>query len=61
MSNLGEEQWKAVRRVTGYLKGKNLHGHVMRRPKDLKAVLYYDAGCATDKDQHRSMSGMIGT
>ena len=60
MSNPGEDQWKAMRRVVGYLKGKNLHGHVMRRPKDLKAVLYCDASYATDKDQRRSVSGTLG-
>ena len=60
MSNPGEEQWKAMTRVVGYLKGKNLHGNVMGRPKDRKAVLYCDASYATDKDQCRSVSGMIG-
>ena len=33
----------------------------MRRPKDKKAVLHCDASYATDKDQCRSVSGMIGT
>ena len=61
MSNPGEEQWKAMRRVVGYLKGKIRHGHVMRRPKDLKAGLYCDSSYATDKDQRRSTRGMIGT
>ena len=33
----------------------------MARPKDLKAVLHCDASYATDKDQCRSVSGMIGS
>ena len=34
---------------------------MVRRHEDLKAVLYCDASYATDKDQCRSVSGMIGT
>ena len=41
--------------------GQNLHGHVMRMPKDLKVVLYCDASYSMDKDQRRSVSSMIDT
>ena len=61
MSNPGEEQWKAMGRVVGYLKGKKLHGHIMRRPRELQAVQYCDASYATDPVLRRSISGMIGT
>ena len=61
MANPGEEQWKAMRRVVGYLNGKKLHGHIMRRPNSLQAVQYCDASYATDPIARRSISGMIGT
>ena len=61
MANPGEEQWKAMRRVVGYLKGKNFHGHIMRRPIDLRAVQYCDASYTTDPISRISISGMVGT
>ena len=61
MANPGEEQWKVMRRVVGYLKGKKLQGHVMKRPSNLQAIQYYNASYATDPVAHRSVSGMIGT
>ena len=61
MSNPGEEQWKAMERLVGYLKGKELHGLIMRRPESLRVINYCDASYATDKDLRRSVSGMVGS
>ena len=61
MSNPGEEHWKSMGRIVGYLKGKELHGHVMRKPESLTAVKYCDASYASDPIARKSVSGMIGT
>ena len=61
MSNPGEEQWKAMDRLVRYLKGKELHGLIMRRPESLKIINYCYASCATDKDLRRRVSGMVGS
>ena len=56
MSNPGEEHWKAMGRMAGYLKGKTVHGHVMRKPENLMVVNYTDASYAV-----KSVSGMVCT
>ncbi len=42
MANPGANYWKAMGRITGYLKGKQVHGHVMKVPANLKVVNYTD-------------------
>ena len=59
MSNPGEEQWKAMNRIVGYLEGKKLHGLIMLRPECLTVINYCDASYVTDKDLCRSVSGMV--
>ena len=61
MSNPGEEQWNAMNRIVGYLKGKKLHGLIMLRPECLTVINYCDASYTTDKDSRRSVSGMVCT
>ena len=61
MKNPGPEHWKAMERIVGYLKGKKLHGLIMRRPNDLKVIDYCDASYATDTVLRRSVSGMISS
>ena len=50
-----------MERLVGYLKGKELHGIIMRRPESLKVINYCDASDATDTDLRRSGSGMVGS
>ena len=56
MSNPGEEHWKAMGRMAGYLKGKAVHGHIMKKPEKLMVVNYTDASYGV-----KSVSGMICT
>ena len=61
MPSPGPEQWKAMSRVVGYLKVKELHGLVMKKPDCLTVINYCDTSYVTDKDLRRSVSGMICT
>ena len=61
MSNPGEEHWKSMGQIVGYLKGKELHRHVMCNPESLTAVKHCDASYASDPIAIKSVSGMIGT
>ena len=61
MTNPGTEHWRAMERVVGYLKGKVLHGLIMRAPEFLTVIDYCDASYATDTILRRSVSGMICT
>ena len=56
MANPGTGHWKAMGRMAGYLKGKNLHGHMMKAPKNLSVVNYTDASYGV-----KSVSGSICT
>ena len=42
MSNPGAEHWKAMGRIAGYLKSKNIHRHVMKIPSNPSVVNYTD-------------------
>ena len=61
MRNPGAEHWKAMERIVGYLKGKKLHGLIMRSPSSMQVVNYCDASYATDTVLRRSVSGMISS
>ena len=61
MKTPGNQHWKAMERVVGYLKGKSLRGLIMRRPEYLRAIEYCDASYATDTMLRRSVSGMISS
>ena len=56
MANPGPLHWKAMERVVGYLRTKQLHGMVMRKPHNLIPINYCDASYAL-----KSVSAMIGT
>ena len=61
MSSPGVDQWRAMERVVGYRKDKELHGLIMKKPESLTVINYCDATYATDKNLRRSVSGMICT
>ena len=61
MSNPGTEHWKQMTRVIGYLKGKEKHTLVFRKPERLQLLSYVDSNFATNPDMRRSVTGMICT
>lgn len=61
MHNPGEEHWKAMDRMIGYLKGKHKHELVISRPKSLRITSFADASYADCKDTRRSSTGDINT
>ena len=62
MSNPGEDHWKAVGHLVGYLKS-TLKGPAMilRRPKELRIVSYVDASYGNSGEGRRSVSGELHT
>ena len=42
MHNPGKEHWEAMRRLVGYLRGKEKHEIVLYRPKDMRVVSFGD-------------------
>ena len=61
MSHPGLEHWKSLGRFIGYLKFKYTKGIIIRKPKFLKAVMFYDSNYATYKDTRKSVSGLVNT
>ena len=61
MQNPGEEHWKALERMVGYLKGKEKHELIMRRPLNLRIISYGDSSYGDCKDTRRSSSGDFHT
>ena len=61
MSHPGLEHWKALGHLIGYLKGKETKGIIVRNPKVMKAVIFYDSNYATDKKARNSVSGLVAT
>ena len=55
------EHWKALGRLIGYLKGKETKGIIIRKPKVLKAVMFYYSNYATYKDTRKSVSYLVTT
>ena len=61
MSDLGPEHCKALRRLIGYLKGKETKCIIIRKPKVLKAVMFCDSNYATYKETRKSVSSLVAT
>ena len=61
MTNPGEEHWKSMERMVGYMKGKKLYGLIYRKPENLKCIDYCDANYATNADDRKSVSGAVYT
>jgi len=56
-----EEHWRAMRRMVGYLKGKEKHELILRKPKTMEIVTYADSNYATNPDDRKSISGNVIT
>lgn len=61
MHNPGDEHWKAVERIVGYVGTRKGHGLILRRPASLRVICWTDANYATDPETRCSVSGMIAT
>ena len=61
MIHPGMENWKALGRLIGYLKGKETKGIVIRNPKVLKAVMFCNYNYITGKEKRKSVSGLVAT
>ena len=61
MTNPGEDHWKSMERMVGYMKGKSFYGIVLRKPECLKGIDYCDANYATNVDDRKSVSGAVYT
>jgi hypothetical protein len=60
VSNLGDEHWKALERVTHYLKGTTSYGiHYAGYPKVLQG--YSDSNWISDANEIKVMSGYVFT
>ena len=61
MSHLGTEDCKKLGRLIGYLKYKDTKVIIIRKPKVMREVMFYDSKYATDKDTIKSVSGLVTT
>jgi hypothetical protein len=61
MQNPGEQHWKAMERMIGYLKGKKNHELIIRKPQSLRIISYGDSSYGDCKDTRRSSSGDFHT
>ena len=57
----GEEHWKSIGRMVGYLKHEATHGLRFNKPKDLAIVGMVDSDFATNKDTRKSTTGYLVT
>ena len=55
------EHWKALGRLIGYIKGKEVKGIIIRSPKVLKAFMFCDFNHTTDKETKNGISGLVAT
>jgi hypothetical protein len=61
MDHPGEDQWKALGRLIGYISMNDPATLILRKPRDLKVYGYVDSNWATNKADRRSVSGYILT
>ena len=61
MSAPGEEHWKAMERMVGYLLNIREEKFRYRRPEELREIIWTDAGFAACEDTRQSVSGAIST
>jgi hypothetical protein len=60
MDSPGEEHWKAMKRLVGYLESTDVHLK-LREPVDLKVYAWVDSNFATNKETRRSVTGYFVT
>ena len=61
MHNPGVQHWEAMERLVGYIRGKEKHELVIKRPRELSVISYGDSSYADCKDTRRSSTGDLHT
>jgi Reverse transcriptase (RNA-dependent DNA polymerase)/gag-polypeptide of LTR copia-type/Zinc knuckle len=61
MDRPGEEHWKSLQRLIGYIAGNDPATLVLRKPRDLKIYGYVDSNWATNKENRKSVTGYVLT
>ena len=61
MHNPNEEHWEAMGRIVGYLRGKQSHELVIKRPKNLRIYSFGDASYGDFADTRWSSTGDVHT
>jgi len=59
--NPGEHQWRAMKRIIGYLKHKKKHELTFKKPKKISPILFCDSNYGANSEDRRSISGYIAT
>jgi transposase InsO family protein len=61
MDRPGEQQWRSLERLIGYISNNDPATLVLRKPRDLKVYGYVDSNWATNKETRRSVTGYVLT
>lgn len=61
MDNPGDEHWRAMGRLVGYIAGQKTVELLLMKPKDLKAYAFVDSNYATNKETRKSVTGYYVT
>jgi hypothetical protein len=59
MSHPGEEHWKSLECLVGYLGTTKGKGLIYQRPKELRLVSWADSNCAANNNMQQSVLGII--
>ena len=59
MSHPGQEQWRVLGCLIGYLKVKETKGIIIINPKVMKAVMFCHSNYATGKDTRKSVIVLV--
>lgn len=61
MDNPGEEHWRAMGRLIGYIAGQGEIELRLMKPRDFKVYAYVDSNYATNKETRKSVTGYFVT
>ena len=61
MQNHGEEHWKAMDILLGYIKGNQKHEFIIKKQRKLRSVSYCDFSYGYCKDTRKSTIGELHT
>jgi hypothetical protein len=61
MDNPGDEHWRAMKRLMGYISKFETVELRLMKPRDLKVYAYVDSNYATNKETRKSVTGYVLT
>jgi hypothetical protein len=61
MDNPGQDHWRSMSRLVGYIANTDTVELRLMKPKDLKVYAYVDSNYATDTDNRKSVTGYVIT